>query len=383
MFLKNLRLLVFILYGAAALYAPLKAQAAGKGKDAVPHSVSSNEPQDPVRKSFDLRNFQLEGGATLRSAKLVYTTRGTLNADRSNAILVGSPYGDDDAGSEFLIGQGMALDPEIHFIVCTNQLGNGVSSSPSNTPAPQSGPDFPAIAIRDDVEATFRLVTKELGIAHLKAVVGFSMGGQQALQWAVSHPDAMDGVVAICSTAKEYPFGLVRLEGAKGAIMGDAAWAGGRYQQPPTGGLQALGLHWVAWAYSPEWWRRAEYKTAYGRTMEEQVDNWKSTFLGNDANDLLLQANKWQRNDVGQTKGYGGNTEDALRSIKAKVLLMPSETDQYFLAADVKNDSRFIPDVDVAQIPSVWGHTAGGGVDPLANRFINRKIKEFFDSMGK
>ena len=153
--------------------------------------------------------------------------------------------------------------------------------------------------------------------------------------------------------------------------------------QPPTGGLQALGLHWVAWAYSPEWWRRGKYKTAYGRTLQEQVDHWKMSFLSDDANDLLLQANKWQRHDVGQTKICGGNTEDALRSIQARVLLMPSETDQYFLAADVVNDSRFIPDAEVVQIPTVWGHTGGGGVDPAANRFINRKIKEFFDSIGK
>jgi hypothetical protein len=69
-------------------------------------------------------------------------------------------------------------------------------------------------------------------------------------------------------------------------------------------------------------------------------------------------------------------------SIKARVLLMPSATDQYFLAADVENDSRFIPDADVVTIPTVWGHTGGGGTDAVANRFLNRTIKRFLASLN-
>jgi homoserine O-acetyltransferase/O-succinyltransferase len=167
-------------------------------------------------------------------------------------VLIGSPYGDDDTAHDFLIGPGQANDPAVDFVIATNQLGNGKSSSPSNTPAPQHGPDFPQVTIRDDVEASYRLVTQEFGIKKRKAVVGYSMGGQQALQWGVSHPDLMRAIVPICSTAREYPFGFARLEGAKGAITGDSSWDNGRYKQPPLGGIQAIGLHWVAWAYSPE-----------------------------------------------------------------------------------------------------------------------------------
>jgi homoserine O-acetyltransferase/O-succinyltransferase len=137
----------------------------------------------------------------------------------------------------------------------------------------------------------------------------------------VSHPDATEGVVAICSTAREYPFGGVRLEGAKGAIMGDPTWDQGRYTKPPVGGLQALGLHWAAWAYSPEWWRRGGYQTGLGLTFEERVEKWKKSFLDNDANDLLAQAVKWQKHNVGETPGFGGDLPKALRSIKARVLL--------------------------------------------------------------
>ena len=354
----------------------------------VGHSTASARPEPPQGrpeaaelKTYELGDFPLESGKVLTAAKLAYTTRGALNATRSNAVLLPSPYSGDHTSYDFLIGPGRAIDPAVHFIIATNQLGNGFSSSPSNTPAPLKGADFPAITIRDDVEATYRLVTRGLGVERLQAVVGFSMGGQQAMQWAVSHPDSMRGVVNLCGTAREYPFGFVRLEGAKGAIMADPTWAGGRYTEPPVSGLRALGAHWVAWAYSPEWWRDGEYK-ARGGTIERQVESWKSGFLNKDANDLLLQAVKWQKNDVGTTPGFDGDLAKALGSIKAKVLLMPSRTDQYFLAADVEAEGRLIPGSKLFVIPSTYGHTAGGGADRAVTPALIKTIKEFLESLG-
>lgn len=338
-------------------------------------------PAPPSLKSFDLGDFRLESGQVLAGAKLAYTTRGTLNEAKSNAVLLPSPYSGDHTSYDFLVGSGQALDPAVYFLIATNQLGNGLSSSPSNTPGGQHGADFPPLAIRDDVEATHRLV-ESLGINRLLAVVGFSMGGQQAMQWAVSFPDAMQGVVNLCGSAREYPFGFVRLEGAKGAIMGDPTWAGGRYTEPPVGGLRALGAHWVAWAYSPEWWREGRYK-ARGGTIEGTVESWKQGFLREDANDLLCQAAKWQRNDVASTPGMGGDLAKALGSIKAKVLLMPSRTDQYFLAADVEAEGKLIPGSRLFVIPSTSGHTAGGGGDPEITPVLVDKIKEFLGSLGE
>ena len=347
----------------------------------------SEPPQAPERpqpaeiRTYELGDFPLESGKVLTAAKLSYTTRGTLNEARSNAILLPSPYSGDHTSHDFLIGPGKALDPARFFLIATNQLGNGLSSSPSNTPAPQHGPDFPAIAIRDDVEATYRLVTREFQISRLEAVVGFSMGGQQAMQWAVSHPDAVRGVVNLCGSAREYPFGFVRLERAKAAILADPAFAGGRYTEPPVNGLRALGAHWVGWAYSPEWWRNGEYK-ARGGTIERQVNSWRAGFEKEDANDLLLQAVKWQNHDVAGTKGADGDLGKALGSIRAKVLLMPSRTDQYFLAADVEAEGRLIPGSQLVVIPSTAGHTAGGGGDPALVPVLNETIREFLATLG-
>ena len=344
-------------------------------------ALAQEAGKPPEVKTYELGDFPLESGKVLAGGKLAYTTRGTLNEAKSNAILLPSPYSGDHNSYDFLVGPGKALDPAKYFLIATNQLGNGFSSSPSNTPAPQHGPDFPSIAIRDDVEATYRLVTREFGIRQLHAVVGFSMGGQQAMQWAVSHPEGMRGVVNLCGSAREYPFGFVRLEGAKAAITLDPAFAGGRYTEPPVNGLKALGAHWVAWAYSPQWWRDGEYKKR-GGTIEKTVESWKSGFARDDANDLLLQAVKWQGNDVAGTPGADGDLARALGMIRAQVLLMPSRTDQYFLAADVEAEGRLIPGSRLVVIPSTAGHTAGGGGDPALVPMLNTTIREFLEALG-
>src|SRR5687768_9400525 len=240
---------------------------------------------------LNLRNFALEGGVTLPNAKLSYVTHGTLNTDKNNAILVPSFYAGDHHGYDFLIGEGKALDPRTYFFIALDMFGNGQSSSPSNTPAPFNGPNFPEVSTRDNVKAGYRLLTEQFGIKHLKAVIGFSMGAQQAFQWAVSYPAFMDVIVPYCGTAKEYPHGIVRLEGFKSAIMADAAFEGGNYREPPLKGLKAAGRHWAGWGFSQEWYRRELYKQLGHQSVEDHLrDYWEAFFASKDANNLITQA---------------------------------------------------------------------------------------------
>jgi len=327
---------------------------------------------------LDVGNFALEGGMTLPNAKIAYTTQGTLNADKSNAILLPSFYAGDHHGYDFLIGAGKALDPSKYFIVATNMFGNGQSSSPSNTPAPFEGPNFPEISTRDNVKAGYRLATEKLGIKRLKAVVGFSMGAQQAFQWAVSYPSFVDAIVAYCGTAKEYPHGVVRLEGFKSAIMADSAFDGGHYASPPLKGLKASGRHWAAWGFSQEWYRRELYKQFGHQNVEDHLRNfWEAFFGSQDANNLIAQAITWQKNNVGDTAGFNGDHEKALRSIKARVLYMPCQTDLYFPPQYAEYESQFISNAKLVPIASVWGHIAGLGINTADNDFLNRTIDEF------
>jgi homoserine O-acetyltransferase len=326
---------------------------------------------------FDLGDFRLDSGATLPNAKLSYVTHGELNADKSNLILVPSAYLGDHHGFDFLIDKEKALDPSQYFIVATDMFQNGLSSSPSNTPPPLNGPNFPTIAIRDNVNAGYRLVTEVFGVDHIVAVIGFSMGAQQAFQWAVSYPTFMDGVVGIAGSAVEYPHGIVRLEGFKSAIKADSAYADGNYAKPPEIGLRAGGTHWASWGTSQEWFRKELYRTIGLDSPSAVIKFYQQAVLSWDANNLLGLATTWQNNDVGDTPGFEGDSERALRSIKTRVLYMPSETDMYFHIDALRQEAQFISNVQFSVIPTLWGHLAGGGVAPADAEFINNKISAF------
>src|ERR1700730_13752101 len=221
-------------------------------QDAIP------DPQAPAseRHEFVLPNFKTESGVTLPKAVIVYGTYGHLNAAKDNVVLVPSHYLADYHGYEWLIGSDLALDPSKLFIVATELFGSGHSSSPSNTPEPYHGPRFPVATIRDNVDAVHRLLTDELKITHLRAIIGFSMGAEQAFQWAVSYPAFADRIVATSGTARCYPHGYVRLEGQIAAITTDVAFQTGGYTAPPTKGLEAFATVWLGWLYSQEWWRK-------------------------------------------------------------------------------------------------------------------------------
>lgn len=325
-----------------------------------------------------LGQLKLEGGATLPDAMVSYVTHGTLNADKSNAILLLSFYAGDHHGYDFLIGTDKALDPKNYFIIVTDMFANGLSSSPSNTSPPHDGPNFPEISTRDNVNASYRLVTEKFGIKHLKAIIGFSMGAQQAYQWAVSYPDFMDGIVAYCGTAKEYPHGVVRLEGFKSALMADIAFDGGNYKKPPIKGLKAGARHWAGWGFSQEWYRRELYNQFGHKSVEDHLLKFWEPFFGSmDANNLISQAVTWQKNNVGNTAGIDGDHEKALRSIKARVLSMPSQTDLYFPPQYSEYEATQLTNVILVPIPSIWGHIAGLGINTPDSEFLNQKIKAF------
>jgi homoserine O-acetyltransferase len=134
---------------------------------------------------FDLGDVTLQHGATLRDAKLAYKTFGQLNADKSNAIVYPTWYSGRHWDNEWLIGDGMALDPAKYFIIVPNMLGNGLSTSPSNCPPPYNQARFPNVTFYDQVQQQHRLVTEKFGIETLPLVTGWSMGAGQTYQWSV------------------------------------------------------------------------------------------------------------------------------------------------------------------------------------------------------
>jgi homoserine O-acetyltransferase len=229
------------------------------------------------------------------------------------------------------------------------------------------------------VASAYRLVTQELGIEHLYAVAGYSMGAQQSLQLAVSRPGFMDRVVAWCGNAKTSSHGWMFLEAGIRLWQADAAFAGGNYRTRPIKGQAADAAHWASWVFSQEWWRRGLYRPKWA-SPEALLAEWSTDTTWQDPNDEILQSRAWQRNDVGATPGFEGDLARALGSIKASVLYLPCETDLYFPKAEILEESRAIPRVTVVTIPSLWGHAAGAGWNETDAAFLNREIGKFLRS---
>ncbi len=380
---KKLALLFLLAHTSLLAQAP--AQSSPQQQQPVPATQSAAKPATPTAPpaaahEFVISDFRTESGVMLPKARVVYATYGHLSAAKDNVVLVPSHYMADYHGYEWVLGPGHALDVSQLFIVATELFGNGHSSSPSNTPEPFHGPRFPVTTIRDNVEAVHRLLTEELKVTHLRAIVGFSMGAQQAFQWAVSYPDFADRIVATCGTAKTYGHGIARLESEIFAITMDPAFQNGDYTAQPQKGIEEFGLIWTPWLYSQEWWRRELWRVDAppGITFDQVLKNARTDFLpGADANNLILQARTWEKHDVGATPGFNGDVEKALRSIKVPFLYMPSESDLYFPVSDARYEAAFMPHVSLVPIPSLWGHTAGAGGSAADEKFVNEAIAHF------
>jgi homoserine O-acetyltransferase len=252
---------------------------------------------------FDLGDVVLQRGATLRDAKLAYKTYGTLNEEKSNAIVYPTWYSGRHWENEWLIGEGMALDPNEYFIIVPNMLGNGLSSSPSNTPPPYDKARFPNVTVYDNVSVQHKLVTELFGIERLALVTGWSMGAGQTYQWAVSYPEMVLKMAPFCGSAKTSEHNIVFLEGVKAALTADSAWSVGWYDEQPTRGLRAAARVYAGWGFSQAfYWDRVYEELGFSSLEDFLVGFWEGFFLDNrDANNLLTMLWTWQNGDIGKT----------------------------------------------------------------------------------
>jgi homoserine O-acetyltransferase len=326
---------------------------------------------------YDLGDFELQSGATIRDAKLAYKTYGRLNEDKSNAIVYPTWYSGQHYDNEWLIGEGMTLDPAKQFIIIPNMFGNGLSSSPSNTPPPYDRARFPNVTFYDNIRAQHQLVTEHLGISRIPLVTGWSMGAGQSFQWAVSYPDMVERIAPFCGSARTSEHNIVFLEGVKAALTADAAWKHGWYDEQPWTGLRAVGRVYAGWGLSQAfYWHRVYKQMGYTSLEDFLVAFWEGFFLVKDANNLLTMLWTWQQGDVGKTPGFNGDTAAALASIKAKALVMPAAKDLYFPPEDEEWEVSQMKNAELRVIPGVWGHFAGGGANPVDTKYIDDALKE-------
>jgi homoserine O-acetyltransferase len=310
--------------------------------------------------NFEAGDLPLLSGETLYSARLRYHRIGRLNAPKDNLILLPTYYGGAATGNYPWVGGDSPLDPDRYCIVIPSLLGAGESSSPSNTPGDQAGAGFPTISLYDNVVLQKRLVDEVFGGANIALVMGWSMGGMQALQWACLFPEQVRSVLASCCTAQCYPHNQVFLEGVKAALACDQSFEDGRYRKPPERGLRAFGRVYAGWAYSQAFFRHELWRDLGFGSIEDLLQFWEQDHLAQDANNLLAVLNTWQLGDISDNPVFGKDYEAALSAIAMPTRLMPSATDLYFTEADASEDGRRMPGANVTPLNSDWGHIAGG-----------------------
>jgi homoserine O-acetyltransferase len=326
-------------------------------------------------------DLERQRGAALPDARLVYKTYGTLNADRSNAILYPTRFGGTHEQNEFLIRPGFALDPDRYFIIVPNMFGNGVSSSPPNTPDPYGRGAFPDITIHDNVLFQHRLITGVLGIERFAMVVGWSMGAQQAFQWAALYPHMVPRLACLCGTAKTAEHNRVFLESLRAAIQADGTFMDGFYDTPPLAGLRAVGRIYAGWAYSQDWYRAHAYEALDFENLDDYLTGyWDALYEERDANNIMVMTWTWIYNDISANDVFGGDLPAALNAIEAKTLLMPCMTDLYFRTADNEAELQHIRDGRLVEIPSIWGHMAGAGQHEPDTQFIDENLRALLAS---
>jgi homoserine O-acetyltransferase len=328
---------------------------------------------------FSVGDLVLQRGATLRDAKLAFKTFGTLNSDKSNAIVYPTWYSGQHYDNEWLIGEGRALDPSKYFIIIPNMFGNGLSSSPSNTPEPYNKARFPNVTAYDNVKAQHKLVTEHLGIAHLVLVTGWSMGALQTFHWGAMYPDMMDKTAPFLGSSKCSRHNYVFLEGVKAALTCDAAFEEGFYTVKPHKGLRAAARVYAGWGFSQPFYREELDIKAMGYASLEDflVDFWEAFFLTKDPNNLLTMLWTWQNGDISDNEQYNGDFAAALKAIQATAYVMPGKTDLYFPPKDSENEVKNMPNAKLVTVPSVWGHFAGGpGINPEDADWLDERLKE-------
>ena len=331
----------------------------------------------PTCDYFDAGDVSLDSGEVLANAKIAYITFGQLNTERNNAIIMPTHFGGTHEQSLYLTGPGKALDPSKYFIVIVNLLGNGVSSSPSHG----LGVEFPKVSICDNVRLQHRLLTEKFGVTSLALAVGHSMGAVQSYHWAAMYPDFVKRVAPICGAARISTHNFVFLEGMRGILQADAAWKGGRYDAQPINGLATMARAWAAWPPSPNFYRYAYYeRLGYGSVEEFLAQCWEGIYTTMDANNVLTQIATWQSADITQCSPNYTGFEQALQSITAKVLVMPSRTDAYFPPEDSQIEVTHLPNGRLQVIESLWGHWAGSDRNPDDTAFLDQQIKTLLDS---
>jgi homoserine O-acetyltransferase len=357
-------------------------------------SLDSVKLRESATPSSDVAHFdqplELDSGQLLPTFDIAYKTYGTLNADRSNAILVCHALtGDQYVASEHpvtgkpgwwevMIGPGKPIDTDRYFVVCSNVLGGCLGSTGPASLNPATGApfglDFPVITVADMVRAQVRLIDR-LGIRQLFCAVGGSMGGMQVLEWAARHGDRLFAAMPIATAAWHSSQNIAFHEVGRQAVMADPEWRGGRYLVEGT--FPKNGLAVARMAAHITYLSEEALQRKFGRTLQDrpsktfsfsadfQVESYLrhqgSTFVDRfDANSYLYITRALDYFDL-KTE-HGGKLANAFRGTRARFCIISFTSDWLYPTRENREIVRALnavaADVSFVEIESDKGHDA-------------------------
>jgi homoserine O-acetyltransferase/O-succinyltransferase len=302
------------------------------------------------QKFADIGDFKLESGEIIRECRIGYRTFGKLNADKSNVILFPTWAGgttEELAGGN--IGPGKIADTDKYYVVAVDALSNGISSSPSNSTL-QPRMKFPKITIRDMVNTQHHLLTKVLGITHVKAVMGISMGGMQTFEWIVAYPEFMNSAIPIVGTPRQDTYDMLHWQAQIDAIKNDPSWKNGEYKKNPARTANAqFGMLLLT---TPENFNKTHSRE---QLAKELADAKKAP--GQDCNNKIRQTEAMMALDI--SKGFGGSMEQAARAVKAKVLVIVATHDHVVTPGPARDLAELL-NAPIVELTGDCGHQAPG-----------------------
>jgi homoserine O-acetyltransferase/O-succinyltransferase len=301
------------------------------------------------QKFADLGDFKLVSGEVLKSCRIGYRTFGKMNADRSNIVVLPTWAGGTTEQLKDNVGAGKLINDADYFVVLMDALSNSVSSSPSNSTA-QPHMKFPKITVRDMVNTEHELLTKKLGVTHVKAVMGISMGAMQTFQWMVSHPDFMDKAIPIVGSPHVAPYDVVMWRINIDAIEDSAGWNHGDYTENP-----AKLVHFEIGELVLQ--TPAEYNRTHTREQVLAALKKAETDKAEDANDTIRQSEAMMALDV--SDAFGGSMEKAAAAVKAKVFVVVSKQD-HTVTPQPARDFAALLHAPLLELESDCGHLAPG-----------------------
>jgi homoserine O-acetyltransferase/O-succinyltransferase len=322
---------------------------------------------------YVIPRFTFEAGGVLDNMKVGYVTFGKINASKDNAILVIPGASGNRHSSDTLIGSGKTFDTDKYFVIGVDPIGGGNSSSPKDG----LGTAFPTYNIRDAVRAQHEFITKGLGLTGLHAVAGPSLGAFQGIEWGVTYPSFMKGLILWVPAARSDRQIHAIVDAITAVIALDPVYKGGAYTENPVEGIKRAGMVYFPWLSSEEYLNGLVKDEDFDKAKVAFGEGWAKVW---DANSMISRYRAARTHDV--SVPYGGDMRKALARVTAKVLVMPSMTDRTVPVSLAREMYRGLPNAIWQEIPSIKGHLACCQSPGTAEHaYVSERTKVFLDSL--